>query len=52
MDDSALMPLLSKLVPEDRAGAEAYLQSVTEKAMAMSKESSSIYWYYGARSLK
>ncbi len=52
MDDSALMPLLSRLVPEDRAGAEAYLQSVTEKAMAMSKESSGIYWYYGARSLK
>ena len=52
MDDSALMPLLSKLAPEDRAGAEAYLQSVTEKAMAMSKESNSIYWYYGARSLK
>lgn len=52
MDDSALMLLLSKLAPEDRASAEAYLQSVTEKAMAMSKESSSIYWYYGARSLK
>lgn len=52
MDDSALTPLLSKLAPEDRAGAEAYLQSVTEKAMAMSKDSSSIYWYYGARSLK
>lgn len=52
MDDSALMPLLSRLVPEDRAGAEAYLQSVTEKVMAMSKESSSVYWYYGARSLK
>ncbi|WP_397459182.1 hypothetical protein AB3464_05890 [Pseudomonas asplenii] len=52
MDDSALMPLLSKLPAEDRAGAEAYLQSVTEKAMAMAKGSSSIYWHYGARSLK
>ncbi|MCV4286021.1 alpha/beta hydrolase [Pseudomonas capsici] len=52
MDDSALMSLLSKLQPADRATAEAYLQSVTEKAMAMSSEASGIYWHYGARSLE
>ncbi|WP_416195239.1 hypothetical protein [Pseudomonas sp. DC1.2] len=52
MDDTALTPLFSKLVPEDREGAEAYLKSVTEKAMAMSKESSSIFYSYGARSIK
>ena len=52
MDDSALTPLFSKLVPEDREGAEAYLKSVTEKAIAMSKESTSIYYHYGARSIK
>lgn len=51
MDDSALMPLFSKLAPEDHEGAEAYLTSVTEKAMAMSKDSRSIYFNYGARSI-
>lgn len=52
MDDSGLMPLISKLAPADRLGAEAYVQSVTEKAMAMSEESRSIFWHYGARSVE
>ncbi|MDU8498687.1 hypothetical protein RYB01_05750 [Pseudomonas syringae] len=52
MDESALMPLLLTLTPEDRAQAEAYFQSVTEKAMAKSREANGIFWYYGARSLK
>jgi dienelactone hydrolase len=52
MDDSALMPLLSKLGPKDRANAEAYVQSVTEKAMAVSKTGTGLFWRFGTRSLK
>ncbi|MBM0137841.1 hypothetical protein ACKUFS_24370 [Pseudomonas cannabina] len=52
MDDDGLMPLLSKLTPADRTEAEAYLLSVTEKAMAKSAEADGIFWYYGARSIK
>ncbi|KPW09356.1 Uncharacterized protein ALO42_03712 [Pseudomonas syringae pv. atrofaciens] len=52
MDDEALMPLLSKLSPADRAEANAYLLSVTEKAMAKSAEADGLFWFYGARSIK
>lgn len=52
MDDSALMPLLSRPGPADRANAEAYVQSVTEKAMAVSTTSTGLFWRHGTRSLK
>lgn len=52
MDDKAMMPLLSRLAPADRSSAESYLQSVTEKAMAMSGDASGTYWFYGARSIE
>jgi dienelactone hydrolase len=52
MDDAAMVPLLSKIRPEDRANVQRYVESATEKAMAMPEHSKGIYWYYGARSLE
>jgi hypothetical protein len=52
MDDSPLMALLPNLEPADRADAEAYVESVTEKAMAVSKAGTGLFWRYGTRSLK
>ncbi|WP_440073774.1 hypothetical protein [Pseudomonas fragariae (ex Marin et al. 2024)] len=52
MNDDGLMPLLSKLNLADRTEAEAYLLSVTEKAMAKSGEADGIFWDYDAHSLK
>ncbi|MEE4674558.1 hypothetical protein V2K57_09265 [Pseudomonas alliivorans] len=51
MNHSALLPLLSRLIPTESTRAQAYLLSVTEKAMAMSGNSSKIYWHYGARTI-
>lgn len=52
MHDDGLMPMLSTLTPADRTEAEAYLLSVTEKAMAKSGEAGGVFWDYDEHSLK
>ncbi|MCD5997548.1 hypothetical protein KDX38_28880 [Pseudomonas sp. CDFA 602] len=52
MNRGAFMPFLSRLTPAERLVGETYLLSVTEKAMAMSKDSSKIYRHYGDRTLE
>lgn len=52
MDDAAISPILSQLGPEDRAMVQRYVESATEKAMAIPEHSKGIYWHYGANSLE
>lgn len=52
MDDAAMTPMLSYLGPEDRTQIERYVESATEKAMAMPEHAIGIYWHYGARSVE
>ncbi|KPX31921.1 MULTISPECIES: alpha/beta hydrolase family protein [Pseudomonas syringae group] len=51
LDDSGLIRLLSGLTPAQRVDAQGYLQSSTEKALAVSEKTGRIYWHYAARTL-
>ncbi|KGK92403.1 signal peptide protein [Pseudomonas syringae pv. tomato] len=52
MNDSAFTAFLSRLTPIERTDGEVYALSVTEKALAMSKNSNKIYQHYGDRTLE